>query len=164
MFEFRGIIPSRKHNKTPLFQLILQRLQYYLMGCCTVWILSTRHAKNNVSRSPLWRLHWTRLSPKFISFPKCNASFFPPPCFLQPSSGSRLNYQLTGSGSFLFLIPQEKTSCAWQVSLKKMKEVQDVKMYSTLYMCLYFITIHTWDSNELQIVNPECTHCLYFLF
>lgn len=144
------------------------------MGCCTVWILSTRHAKNNVSRSPLWRLHWTCLSPKFISFPKCNASFFSPPCFLPLSSGSRLNYQLTGSGSFLFLIPQEKTSCAGRCHWRKKGSTGCKNVLHTVYVPVF----HTWDSSELQPpvyktiflysfnqrLNPECTDCLYFLF
>lgn len=74
---FRGITPPAQQNKTLLSPLILQRLRYYLIGCCTVWILSTKHGENNVSRSPLCRLEHARLS-KFISLLVCNASFCSP--------------------------------------------------------------------------------------
>lgn len=74
---FRGINPPAQQNKTPLSPLILQRLRYYLIGCCTVWILSTKHGENNVSRSPLCRLEHARLS-KFISLLVRNASFCSP--------------------------------------------------------------------------------------
>lgn len=94
----RGIIPPTHNRIKPLlFPLILQRLRYYLIGCCTVWILSTKHAGNNVSRSPLCRLERARLSPKFISLLECNASVFFPTPFLSlvfQSRGSCVNCQL----------------------------------------------------------------------
>lgn len=94
--------PPQNRINPLLFPLIPQTLWYYLIGWCTVWILSTKHAQNNVSRSPLWRLESACLFPQFISFTKCNASFFSVcprlsgdlSSFL--SSGFRSNYELTG--------------------------------------------------------------------
>lgn len=160
--------PPQNRINPLLFPLIPQTLWYYLIGWCTVWILSTKHAQNNVSRSPLWRLESACLFPQFISFTKCNASFFSVcprlsgdlSSFL--SSGFRSNYELTEELLVPFPLATARKANDFKIVQDKELKNKKERNMQNMYLYMHRAAKPAWSQLDKYLVCYICYFLLIF--